>query len=55
MSLLTIEHSVMMLDNTAGRSRSTLNRIVLAAKGDSANAKSQMWETYHFPRGANQI
>ena len=41
--------------NTAGRSRSTLNRIVLAAKGDSANAKSQMWETYHFPRRANQI
>ena len=31
--------------NTAWRSRSALNRIVLAAKGYSANAKSQMWET----------
>ena len=48
-------HAAHSEPNTAGRSRFTLNRIVLAAKGDSANAKSQMWETYHFPRGANQI
>lgn len=31
-SLLTIEHGGMMLENTAGRSRSVLNRIILAAK-----------------------
>ena len=35
--------------NTAGRSRSALNRIILAAKGDSANAKSQSVGNLPFP------
>ena len=48
-------HAAHSEPNTAGRSRSTLNRIVLAAKGDSANAKSQVWEAKCFPNWANQI
>ena len=48
-------HAAHSEPNTAGRSCSALNRIVLAAKGDSANAKSQMWEAKCFPNWANQI
>ena len=39
MSLLTIKHSGMMLDNAAGRSCSALNRIILAAKGGASQCK----------------
>ena len=41
MSLLTIKHSGMMLENTAGRSCSVLNRIILAAKRRCKSPKKQ--------------
>lgn len=40
--------------NTAGRSRSALNRIVLAAKEIQPMPNHRVWETCHFPRRANQ-
>ena len=49
------EHSGMMLENTAGRSCSVLNRIILAAKGIQPMPNRRVWETCHFPNGANQI
>ena len=48
-------HTAHSEPNTAGRSRSALNRIILAAKEIQPMPNHRVWETFHFPSRANQI